>query len=95
MKLVPEMRFQFYYFIQIVEFSIRKKWNYCWIVDPVDGTKEFVNCNGEFTVNIALIKNGKPVLGVIYVPAIKVLLLFLFGLIFLLFTNLVFLLNAD
>lgn len=53
------------------DFSIRKTWERCWIVDPVDGTKEFVKRNGEFTVNIALIENGKPQLGVIYVPATK------------------------
>ncbi|MEO8933670.1 MAG: 3'(2'),5'-bisphosphate nucleotidase CysQ [Xanthomarina sp.] len=53
------------------DYSIRKKWNTCWIVDPVDGTKEFIKRNGEFTVNIALVSNNKPVLGVIYVPAIK------------------------
>lgn len=51
----------------------RKNWSTCWIVDPVDGTKEFIKRNGEFTVNIALIKNGKPVLGVIYVPVSKTL----------------------
>ncbi|TYB78747.1 3'(2'),5'-bisphosphate nucleotidase CysQ [Bizionia myxarmorum] len=55
------------------DYSIRKNWNTCWIVDPVDGTKEFVKRNGEFTVNIALVTNGKPVLGVIYVPATKTL----------------------
>jgi 3'(2'), 5'-bisphosphate nucleotidase len=41
---------------------------YCWIVDPLDGTKEFIKKNGEFTVNIALTKDGKPILGVVYVP---------------------------
>ncbi|UJH91283.1 3'(2'),5'-bisphosphate nucleotidase CysQ [Antarcticibacterium sp. 1MA-6-2] len=46
----------------------RKKWSKCWIVDPLDGTKEFIKKNGEFTVNIALIENNKPVLGVIYIP---------------------------
>ena len=55
------------------DFTERKNWNTCWIVDPLDGTKEFVNRNGEFTVNIALIKNGKPIIGVIYVPVIKTL----------------------
>lgn len=49
----------------------RKKWRTCWIVDPVDGTKEFIKRNGEFTVNIALVTNGKPELGVVYVPANK------------------------
>ncbi|AOW22089.1 3'(2'),5'-bisphosphate nucleotidase CysQ [Urechidicola croceus] len=55
------------------DYSVRKDWNTCWVVDPVDGTKEFIKRNGEFTVNIALVKNEKPVLGVIYVPAIKTL----------------------
>ena len=49
----------------------RVNWNLVWIVDPLDGTKEFVKKNGEFTVNIALIENGKPILGVIYVPVKK------------------------
>ncbi|MBR9844587.1 MAG: 3'(2'),5'-bisphosphate nucleotidase CysQ [Algicola sp.] len=56
-----------------IDYSIRKDWETCWIVDPVDGTKEFIKRNGEFTVNIALVKNGKPELGVIYVPATKTL----------------------
>lgn len=46
----------------------RKDWEYSWLVDPLDGTKEFVKRNGEFTVNIALIHNGNPIMGVIYVP---------------------------
>ena len=54
-------------------YSTRKGWDSCWIVDPVDGTKEFIKRNGEFTVNIALAINGKPELGVIYVPAIRTL----------------------
>ena len=53
------------------DYSIRKQWVTCWIVDPVDGTKEFIKRNGEFTVNIAKVKNGIPELGVIYVPATK------------------------
>jgi 3'(2'), 5'-bisphosphate nucleotidase len=56
-----------------VEFAERKKWDRFWMVDPLDGTKEFIKQNGEFTVNIALIKNGKPVLGAIYVPVVKTL----------------------
>lgn len=51
----------------------RKHWSQCWIIDPLDGTKEFVKRNGEFTVNIALIKNQKPIFGVIYVPVSKAL----------------------
>ncbi len=56
-----------------LSYEERKNWKTCWIVDPLDGTKEFVKRNGEFTVNIALVKNGKPQLGVIYVPDTKVL----------------------
>ena len=51
----------------------RKDWTRCWIVDPLDGTKEFIKRNGEFTVNIALVENGIPTLGVIYVPVSKTL----------------------
>ena len=54
-----------------LDYSERKDWNQCWIVDPLDGTKEFIKRNGEFTVNIALIENGTPLLGVIYVPVSK------------------------
>lgn len=48
----------------------RRLWNALWIVDPLDGTKEFIKKNGEFTVNIALVREGKPLLGVIYVPVL-------------------------
>lgn len=51
-----------------MDYAVRKEWDTLWIVDPLDGTKEFIKKNGEFTVNIALVKNGTPVLGVIYVP---------------------------
>ncbi len=54
-----------------IEFEIRKNWSHCWLIDPIDGTKEFIKKNGEFTVNIALIENGIPVLGVVYAPALK------------------------
>lgn len=53
-----------------IEYSDRKSWETFWLVDPLDGTKEFVKKNGEFTVNIALIHQGKPVLGVVYAPAL-------------------------
>ena len=46
----------------------RKDWKQLWIVDPIDGTKEFIKRNGEFTVNIALIENQLPIIGVIFVP---------------------------
>jgi 3'(2'), 5'-bisphosphate nucleotidase len=52
-----------------IDYEERKNWNIFWLVDPLDGTKEFIKRNGEFTVNIALIENGSPVLGVIYAPA--------------------------
>ncbi|HEX6982801.1 MAG TPA: 3'(2'),5'-bisphosphate nucleotidase CysQ [Balneolaceae bacterium] len=52
----------------IPAYEQRKSWTKFWIVDPLDGTKEFIKKNGEFTVNIALIDNGEPVLGVVYVP---------------------------
>ena len=51
----------------------RKKWDYFWLVDPLDGTKEFIKRNGEFTVNIALIEKNTPMAGVIYVPVSKIL----------------------
>ncbi len=53
-----------------IPYSERKNWSRLWIVDPLDGTKEFIKKNGEFTVNIALVKNGKPVLGVVYAPVL-------------------------
>jgi len=56
-----------------IAYAERKTYDYAWLVDPVDGTKEFIKRNGEFTVNIALILNGSPVLGVVYVPATKAL----------------------
>ena len=52
-------------------FAERSGWDMLWIVDPLDGTKEFIKKNGEFTVNIALVKEGVSVLGVIYVPVRK------------------------
>jgi 3'(2'), 5'-bisphosphate nucleotidase len=54
---------------KLIEFSERNNWTKCWIVDPLDGTKEFIKKNGEFTVNIALVEYGIPVLGVVHVPA--------------------------
>ncbi|GAA5032550.1 3'(2'),5'-bisphosphate nucleotidase CysQ [Marivirga lumbricoides] len=52
-----------------IGYSERKSWDTFWLVDPLDGTKEFIKRNGQFTVNIALIKEGYPLLGMIYVPA--------------------------
>ncbi|MBL4660674.1 MAG: 3'(2'),5'-bisphosphate nucleotidase CysQ [Alcanivoracaceae bacterium] len=51
-----------------IAFAKRSQWNKYWLVDPLDGTKEFIKRNGEFTVNIALIENGHPILSVVYVP---------------------------
>ena len=49
----------------------RKDWEYYWCIDPIDGTKEFIKKNGEFTVNIALIHKNTPVLGVVYAPVLN------------------------
>lgn len=53
-------------------YEVRKHWQRFWLIDPIDGTKEFIKKNGEFTVNIALIEDGVPVVGVVNVPAQKV-----------------------
>ena len=53
-----------------IAYEERKNWQQLWIVDPIDGTKEYIKRNGEFTVNIALIENQKPLIGVIFVPVI-------------------------
>ncbi|MEH6446169.1 MAG: 3'(2'),5'-bisphosphate nucleotidase CysQ [Oceanospirillaceae bacterium] len=55
------------------ELSNRLCWSRYWLVDPLDGTKEFVSRNGEFTVNIALIENGVPVMGVVYAPTLELM----------------------
>lgn len=56
-----------------IPFEEREAWSQCWIIDPLDGTKEFIKRNGEFTVNIALVQEGLPVFGVIYAPALETL----------------------
>lgn len=53
----------------------RKYWKRFWLVDPLDGTKEFIRKNGEFTVNIALIEDGMPMVGIVYAPALQALYL--------------------
>ena len=53
---------------EFIEWDVRKEWKKYWLIDPLDGTKEFIKKNGEFTVNIALIENNRPTLGVIYAP---------------------------
>lgn len=54
-----------------IPFEERKEWNYYWLIDPLDGTKEFIKRNGEFTVNIALMKSEGPVAGVVYAPCLN------------------------
>ena len=54
-----------------IQYQERKDWEYFWMIDPLDGTKEFIKKNGEFTVNIALIHKDKPVLGVVYTPVLR------------------------
>lgn len=54
----------------ITPFETRSQWSEYWLVDPLDGTKEFLNRNDEFTVNIALISKGEPVMGVVHAPAL-------------------------
>ena len=57
----------------IPSFDKRNGWNEYWLIDPLDGTKEFIKRNGEFTVNIALMKNNRPHIGVVYCPVKKIL----------------------
>ena len=54
-----------------IYFSERKGWNLFWLIDPLDGTKEFIKRNGEFTVNISLIDSNTPIFGVIHIPFTK------------------------
>ncbi len=58
---------------ETIDYETRREWQQYWLIDPLDGTREFVKRNGEFTVNIALIDRHKPVLGVVYAPATEVL----------------------
>lgn len=55
-----------------IPYETRKNWSCFWLIDPLDGTKEFIKKNGEFTVNIALIEKGVPILGVVYAPVLDV-----------------------
>jgi 3'(2'), 5'-bisphosphate nucleotidase len=57
----------------IPDYPARRAWTRFWLVDPLDGTKEFLSGNGEFTVNIGLVEDGRPVLGVIHAPALDLL----------------------
>ena len=58
---------------QEISFEARSKWGAYWLVDPLDGTKEFINKNDEFTVNIAFLEKNQPVFGVVYAPALNIL----------------------
>ncbi len=55
---------------KMIQYQERKDWEYFWMIDPLDGTKEFIKKNGEFTVNIALIHKNRPILGVVYTPVL-------------------------
>lgn len=52
----------------LADYAERRQWQRYWLIDPLDGTKEFVKRNGEFSVNIALVENGFPILGVVHAP---------------------------
>lgn len=54
---------------ELPDYDIRSSWEEFWLIDPLDGTKEFIHRNGEFTVNIALVRAGRPVMGVVFSPA--------------------------
>ena len=54
-----------------IPYEERSSWDHFWLVDPLDGTKEFIKKNGEFTVNIALVRKGKPILGVVFAPYVN------------------------
>lgn len=58
---------------KLISYKVRKDWKQFWLVDPLDGTKEFINKRSEYTINIALVENGIPVLGVVYVPVMNTL----------------------
>ncbi|MEA2120112.1 3'(2'),5'-bisphosphate nucleotidase CysQ [Halovibrio sp. HP20-59] len=58
---------------QVVAYSTRQTWQRYWLIDPLDGTKEFIKRSGEFTLNIALVENGVPVFGIVYAPVLKAL----------------------
>ena len=63
----------------MIDYELRRYWDEFWLIDPLDGTREFVKKNGEFTVNIALISSSKPVLGVVYAPVPDIMYLAIKG----------------
>lgn len=58
---------------EIPDFALRRGWDYFWLIDPLDGTKEFINQTNEFTVNISLIHKDKPIVGIVYAPALDLM----------------------
>ena len=56
-----------------IPYDDRKRWTQFWLIDPLDGTKEFIKRNGEFTINIALIEHGVPTLGIVYAPVLSLM----------------------
>lgn len=56
---------------ELESYDIRKNWEYVWLIDPLDGTKEFLNQTDEFTINLALVRNGKAIMGFIYLPVFE------------------------
>jgi len=59
--------------LEIPTYQVRKTWKQYFLIDPLDGTKDFINKNGQFTINISLIVNSRPYIGVVYVPALDVI----------------------
>lgn len=72
-KLTPEIPVLSEESPNVAAFGVREHWQEFWLVDPLDGTKEFLKRNGQFTVNVALVRAGRPVAGVVYAPAMDVL----------------------
>ena len=70
-KLTPQYPVLSEESVETIDFAARKQWDHYWLVDPLDGTKEFIKGNGEFTVNIALIHAKVPILGVVVVPVLQ------------------------
>lgn len=72
-KLTPEIPVLSEESSNVAAYGVRERWRELWLVDPLDGTKEFLKRNGQFTVNVALVRAGRPVAGVVYAPATGVL----------------------
>lgn len=72
-ELYPEVPILSEESAETADYEVRQHWTECWLVDPLDGTKEFVKRNGQFTINIALIRESRPVAGIVYAPALDIL----------------------